>query len=148
MAVEAEIPVFVREFEIQTVEEFGIRALAGNISVRVGYAAVAVPVHECVLYRIALGIIDLLERSVRIRGIAYLVYAEHASGTLADAADLDGIVRIIGIVQFCEFRILEGTCALPSTGHLRQWQSPCFQCDNQCIRDFHWDTERESDACH
>ena len=115
MGVEAEVPVLVRILDVDAVEELGQRALAGQVSVVVGYLSVTVPVHESVLYRPTLVVVELLVEVEGSRCIADSLLLQVAAGASDEVfAFLYEVVFVGGVVahgQLGELGVLIGDVA-------------------------------------
>ena len=107
MAVEAEVPVLVAQLEADAVEEVGVGALVGHVTVALVDLAVLVAIHQCVLDRLAVLVVNLLEAVVGVGCITHHVALEQVARTLGDAAHLDGVVGVVGVVELGELGVLE-----------------------------------------
>ena len=113
--------VLVAQLEADAVEEVGVGALVGHVTVGLCDLAVLVTVDQRVLDRIAVLVVYLLETVESVGRIAYLVDLEQVTRALGDASRLDVVVGVVGVVELGELGVLEradevGTvCALAST---------------------------------
>ena len=110
VAVEAEVPILVAKFEVQTIEEVGQRALAGVITVILIEDTIVVTIPQCILDGIVVSIIYLTE-GVECVGLVTNLVHNHTGTTctLRRATHIYCIVGVIGVGELCKLGLLVST---------------------------------------